>query len=90
MISDYKAPWWRRDVILTAEEKQRMKEQQIILFIICCMVVAMFGLYQLIRHVEKEATIKEQNRIYKMATENSLKMQEFIDEMERAGRGKSK
>jgi len=87
-MNDYKAPWWRRDIILTSEEKQRMKEQQIILFIICCMVVGVFGLYQLIRHVEKEATHKERTRIYKMATENSQKMQQFIDEMERAGGGK--
>jgi len=46
-------------------------------------------MYMLIRCVEHEATIAEQQRIYRMLCDNHKGMSLYIAEMEKAGRGKN-
>lgn len=80
-------------MILTTEEKARLKEQQIILTILCILTVVVFGLYKIVRHVEKEAFAKgvqfEHDRIVSLATTyHKDNVSAFIKLMERESRGR--
>ena len=57
--------------------------------VICAALTMTIMMYMLIRCVEHEATIAEQQRIYRMLCDNHKGMSLYIAEMEKAGRGKN-
>ena len=57
--------------------------------VLCAALTMTIMMYMLIRCVEHEATIAEQQRIYRMLVDNHTGMSLYIAEMEMAGRGKN-
>lgn len=57
--------------------------------VICAALTMTIMMYMLIRCVEHEATIAEQQRIYRMLGDNHKGMSLYIAEMEKAGRGQN-